>query len=869
MKYYLLVISFLLTLLPLTLPGQWMEDFSSGDLGQGTSWMGNTDHFTITADKKLQLLAPQAGTSVLYTEQFIPDSARWDFFIDLDFSPSNTNQVRLILFADQSDLNEANGYYLEAGETGSGDALKLIRVTAGQKTVLASGTPGAMGGSTATVRGRVERQADGLWTLFADYTGGFTLNEEFAITDITHLPQGPGIFGVICIYTSTRTDKFFFDDFAIKPLLPDLQPPQLIDVAIIDEYELQLRFDESLDGNEAINPERYFLNNGFDFPALAEWFSSDPSAVNLRWTTPMVNFIEYSLRVEGLQDLSGNTIDTFSYPFTFFLPKQPNPGDILINEIMADPSPQASLPEQEFLELYNASSEVLDLGGLQIQTSSSQTLLPSYILFPNQYIILTLPANEGLFLPYGNVLGVPGLPVLPNTGTILTLRSKDGVALHTIPYSDQWHTTTTKRDGGWSLELIAPGELCAITGRWSSSIDPSGGTPGRNNSIFDAFEDTNGPLFLRVWPNNPHQIKATFNEQLTRDLSADMFLIEPTIGIDSVTTTEEANVVLIHLSQPIVAGTIYSVRPQSNLTDCLGNAYTENRFLRVALPEKPVTGDLLINEILFNPPTGGQDFVEIYNQTSKVFSLQDLLLANMQPGREETRPIGLEALIFPEEHQVFTSDTAFLRSYWPNAEQSLVFSVSTPAWLNEDGNVTLFYNDGADLILLDQMDYREDMHFTLLRDVKGVSLERLSYDLSGTDQGNWKSGAEEVGYATPTRRNSQALDQLIEKESPFSLQTERFSPDGDGYQDLMVINYTLEAPGFVLNAKVFDRQGRFVQDLANTQLLGTEGLITWDGTTGDAQLARPGPYIIWLEIFNLQGKVLKDKLPVMLVLPLE
>ncbi len=52
--------------------------------------------------------------------------------------------------------------------------------------------------------------------------------------------------------------------------------------------------------------------------------------------------------------------------------------------------------------------------------------------------------------------------------------------------------------------------------------------------------------------------------------------------------------------------------------------------------------------------------------------------------------------------------------------------------------------------LSDHFAYREQMHFDLLKDKEGVSLERLSPDGASDDPRNWHSAASAVGYATPT-----------------------------------------------------------------------------------------------------------------------
>jgi hypothetical protein len=63
----------------------------------------------------------------------------------------------------------------------------------------------------------------------------------------------------------------------------------------------------------------------------------------------------------------------------------------------------------------------------------------------------------------------------------------------------------------------------------------------------------------------------------------------------------------------------------------------------------------------------------------------------------------------------------------------------------------------------------------------------------------------------------------------------------------------------MMNITVFDARGRLTRKLVNNELLGTEGVFTWDGIGDDNQKATIGIYIIFVEIFDLEGGSKKYK----------
>ncbi|HYK56530.1 MAG TPA: lamin tail domain-containing protein, partial [Flavisolibacter sp.] len=110
--------------------------------------------------------------------------------------------------------------------------------------------------------------------------------------------------------------------------------------------------------------------------------------------------------------------------------------EVVIDEIMADPSPQVGLPNAEFIELKNVSGRDLNLSGWRLSTSSATSgAFPNYTFPADSFLIITSTSNAAFFNAFGRVLGIPSFPSLPNDGTLLSLASREGVTIHAINYS--------------------------------------------------------------------------------------------------------------------------------------------------------------------------------------------------------------------------------------------------------------------------------------------------------------------------------------------------------------------------------------------------------------------------------------------------
>ena len=105
---------------------QFQDDFFDGNFDQNPQWFGDIANFQINANNELQLNAPSSGTSQLYVNAPTADSTVWEFYLNMDFSPSSGNRLKVYLSSDNTDFSASvNGYFIQIGESGSNDAIEL------------------------------------------------------------------------------------------------------------------------------------------------------------------------------------------------------------------------------------------------------------------------------------------------------------------------------------------------------------------------------------------------------------------------------------------------------------------------------------------------------------------------------------------------------------------------------------------------------------------------------------------------------------------------------------------------------------------------------------------------------------------------
>lgn len=800
---------------PLLATGQFSENFNVSDIRELSSWKG-TDSAWMISNGVLQSASSRANGTFYFSRPAVaPVAAQWEWWIKLDFNTSSTNYADVFLQADADSLPAASGFFVRIGNTQ--DEVSLYKKQpGGVVTKLIDGKDGLTAGASTTLMVKVVRTAENEWQLFTKSPGG-TFAREGKVVDSTKIPAG--YFGMLVRQsTSTFWGRHFFDDIVCTGFQRDITAPDLTRLEVRDAQHIFVLFSESVDTPRVEN-----------FSPQPSQIIADPDAPGgymLSYVSPFPSGLPFNFSLRNIKDESDNYMPARDTSLLYYRAQR---RDVLIHEIFPDPTPPVGLPPVEYVELYNRSAFPVQLKGWKLQASAGAVTLPVHTLQPKAYFVLSSST---------------GLPSLANEQDQLVLYDNDGAVMHAVAYDKSWYGSTFKENGGWSLEMIDVNAACAAT--FKASIAAAGGTPGAPNSVAGTIAAAT-PSLVMLAVTDSMQVQAFFN------ISVDS--VEVLVDGLPVRATPEPP---LFQSARVVLPTAMRTRQLYALNvvvaQTCANTAPDKAAMLFGLPEPPAPNDVVINEVLFNPPAGAEDFVELYNRSNKVIDCSQLYLANRRAGGNIDNITRIHALgrqLLPGGYlAVTTQRDALCRYYACKAQENLLQVLSMPSFPNDAGSVLVLDAQGN---VLNEFAYSEKMHFPLISNRKGISLERL-------DSTYWHSAA---GGATPGYANSQQLPQ-VNVGSQLSVVPRVFSPDNDGRDDLAFVRYNFTSPGKVANVTVFDAGGRAVRALCRNELLGNTGSLVWDGLSDGKTALRPGMYVVYVETFGADGKVERWKLPVAL-----
>lgn len=744
--------------------GQWVDDFSDGELLVSPPWMGDTADFIVNSAGQLQLNATDPASSRLAAHVPLTslNTIEWRFTLQLSFSPSSSNFARVYLVSDREDFT-GNGYFLQFGEALSNDAVELFRQDGTNYVSVCRASNGQIA-SAFSLGVKVTRDDVGVWRLFLD-TNQTSVYHQVAI-GAEGMYSSSEWTGITCTYTSANTSRFYFDDFYVGPPVVDTIPSQTV-----------------------------------------------------------------------------------------------SKHDVIFSEIYFEPSSSAVIPNAEYVELYNRRDSAIELGGWILSDGSSTARFPGrFSIPPHSYVIVTSDDDTSLFAGYGDVIGLSGFPPLNNdVGDRLALMDASSQLIDEVTFSDRSYGTSSKKNGGWTVERIDTSFVCENEGNWCATTNPTGGTPGSLNAVNGIFTDDISPYIKNAWLIDSTTIVIQYSEPVDslQMMNTDNYRIITQVGRTCVIdhfVFQSNTTIEIQLTNSIDYATIL---PLTVITDCSLNSFDTTQTVRVTFPRLPLPGDVVINEVLFDAAEGTSDFVELVNRSSEVVNLQNVMIAETA---FESQTISGTAkvltreqrLLFPGELFLFSEDERGLQKYYPeNSPPRMQYVEELPDFNSTEGGLLLIGSGGE---ILDRMQYASEWHYPLLTETKGVSLERTTIIGDGMDRSTWHSASGVAGYATPGKANSQRYESG-ELKGEVRVDPIVFSPGNDGNADVMILSFRFPDPGRMVACRIFSSTGSLVRFLVNNELIGNDGVFSWDGTDDNNRLVLAGRYIVFMETISMSGQV--------------
>jgi hypothetical protein len=603
---------------------------------------------------------------------------------------------------------------------------------------------------------------------------------------------------------------------------------------------LQLCFDEILDSVRLVNCQ--FL--GESMAVTRQIF--DYNCLDLILDAPLLPGQSYTLVLGGFGDCDDNLADDTT--FRVGVGVEPLPFDLVFNEVYHIPIEASPLSVSEFVELCNRSDRVIRTEGLRFADRLSDAVLSEGVLFPGQFLLLTSSASSSIAAPGALVMGLSGFPSLNNDGDHLRLFS-NLTLIDEVDYQNSWHTNESRAKGGWSLERVRINDLCGTGNNWATSTSPAHGSPGGMNSVQRA-DDVPGPRIESVQVHHVDSALLTLNQRIDTSHHTQFLLDGTAVWAKSNSTFEWS----LSWNGPLERGTTHSWQVL-DAKDCTASPIDLPAFEAYWCD----SGEVVVNELLFNPRSGGSDFLELRNQAAYPIDLTGWTMCAEDDLRDLIWSTPLHSGdLQPQELMVVLEDSSDIALRYPFHDAKRFLHGDLPAYNDREGVVVIC--DPTQTVI-ERFAYDASMHFELITDPEGVSLERIQPHMPASQRDNWHSASESVGFASPGLPNSQYLAGGASK-SHVSLTSNHISPDGDGHEDLLGIQIKPFSNGFAANVAIYGTSGMLERSVATAFPLGLDNTLFWDGLSDWGRVSKPGLYVVWVDLYNTNGDRSQYRIPV-------
>jgi len=502
----------------------------------------------------------------------------------------------------------------------------------------------------------------------------------------------------------------------------------------------------------------------------------------------------------------------------------------VISEYLA--TPDAGGPG-EWVEITNAAEIPITMSGVRLGDSDGVAALPpdAGTMIPGAYWVLAENATAfGSFYPgFDGVLReIPGWRELSDRGDRIRLLGAAGEVIDSVSYRITYGRNRSTERREISTSVAGPRD-------WGGSVDPTGATPGRANSIRRLPDDLAIDSLRIVTPDpiwgedvviggvlTNAGFESVSGAGITLYYSCDAaglgeaVQISPHFKIEQMEPGRSVSFGHTWPSAPAGRGRVWAALTADD--DSTNNNASVDLSVRHTQPL------IVVSEYLANPTPGGPgEWIEICNQAEFAINLDGTLVGDSSGAA--TLPAISECMP-PGAFWVLAESASSFRAFYP-AFSEVLLEVAGWRELNNGGDRIRLLGAAGEII--DSLSYR---------DISGDnrSLERVELSATFAAAGDWAASVDPAG-ATPGRANS------VDRRRAGSFQvTVSPNPIYRSTGEAAQISYRLEV-GEQLTLAVFDRAGRRVKTIVDAQPAAT-GSLTWDGTDDGGGALRPGPYVL-------------------------
>ncbi len=807
MKHFLL---FLLINLPFAAFSQFSESFSSGQLD--TSWIGDRESFQIKSGMLILNSTLQSGEktktlTLAHPYELKTEHKEWSFYVYVNMKPSNSNYIQL--YPQSSASKTFDGFYIRVGHNKQGDEAKRLSYGFDNKMINHLNTK--LGDNSYNMLHiKIELFGNKEWIIWGRDAYSETTLTELARFESPVAAKDSAYFGIKWVHTSSGNKKFGVDDILIQEA--SQQKTETDPAPEKEDEKEEIEWSScDFDGVEPLGTYefKYYFTEAVDISKAAFYiegygYNGKAQAIRMKIVEGAPN--EVVVRFPNEATLN----ETYTFYWENVKDQSGKPikdGNVTgaFQESTDEDSEKTDEPQMEPTKEPTAIS--LTVGDIRINEIMAD---PNGFTPKTEYIELYSRLDSSIRL----------------TGCKLVYGAKTFIDLSEVSILPHGYVVLY-RTGNEMVSNIAAFALDKFPANLANA--------GKELALYDGA----GNLIDQYTYS-----KATAGKSWEYDTAG------------------------WHLSTDSSGGTPGKVNspikekeedPQPEKEKEPEKADKGEQPAEQTKPrgESPGPKDIVINEILPEPFTGGSEYIELYNRSSKAFSLEDVAISTRKSDGTLNTVYSLGE--YPrefraEEYLLLSKSIEGVAQFYQLPYRALTHECKLPVLSNVGATIVLYRK--SDLVIIDEVSYSPKWHASSIKDKKGVALERIQSDGDSQDASNWTSAASITGYGTPGKENSQHDINTSEQTETGSenISILRLQPSGN-YR----LEYRLPNPGFCARGWIFDIRGRRVATLIENESLGTSGTLEWNGIGNNGNRLPSGIYIQYIELWNDNGKTIRNK----------